>query len=139
MALMEATISYFQRRYLFTRLKAAILVGVCIWITGFGSIVSYSIWNGAGFTIAVFFGDDAVRIVNNASFHDMMMFTSSRILQPLSALFICMFVAWVIPRETSYRELALPGKYYYESWNFMIRYITPVLLAIVLLNSIGMI
>jgi len=139
MALMEAIVSYFQRRYLFTRLKAAVLVGVCIWITGFGSIVSYSIWNGAGFTIAVFFGDDAVRIVNNASFHDMMMFTSSRVLQPLAALFICLFVAWVIPRETSYRELALPGKYYYESWNFMIRFITPVLLTIVLLNSFGMI
>jgi NSS family neurotransmitter:Na+ symporter len=139
MALMEVSVCYFQRKFLFTRLKAAMLVGVCIWIAGFGSIVSYSLWNGEGFTIAVFFGDDAVRIVNNASFHDIMMFFSSRIIQPVAALLLCLFVAWVIPREISFRELDLPGKYYYEGWNFMIRYITPVLLAIIIFNSMGII
>ena len=139
MALMEASVSYFQRRFLFSRLKAAMLVGLCIWIAGFGSVISYSVWNGEGFTIAVFFGGDAMRIVNNVSFHDIMMFTSSRIMQPIAALFACLFVAWVVPREISFRELALPGKYYYEVWNVMIRYITPVLLTIVILDSIGII
>jgi NSS family neurotransmitter:Na+ symporter len=116
-----------------------VLVGISIWIAGFGSVVSYSVWNGEGFTIALFFGDDAVRIVNNASFHDIMIFVSSRILQPLAALFMCLFVAWVIPRDISYAELGLPGKYSYEIWNLMIRYITPVLLMIVVLSSIGII
>ncbi len=128
-----------QRRFLFTRLKSVVLVGVCIWIAGFGSVVSYSVWNGEGFTIALFFGDDAIHIVNNASIHDIMMFVSSRIMQPLAALFICLFVAWVIPREISYAELGLSGKYSYEIWNLMIRYITPVLLMIVVLSSIGII
>jgi len=139
MALMEGQVSYLQRRFLFTRLKSVVLVGICIWIAGFGSVVSYSVWNGEGFTIALFFGDDAIRIVNNASIHDIMMFVSSRIMQPLAALFICLFVAWVIPRETSYAELGLSGKYSYEIWNLMIRYITPVLLMIVVLSSIGII
>jgi NSS family neurotransmitter:Na+ symporter len=139
MALIEGMVSYFQRRFLFSRLKAAVLAGVCIWITGFGSVISYSVWNGEGFTIAIYFGDDAVRIVNNASFHDIMMFASSRIIQPVAALLICLFVAWVIPRETSFRELGLPGNYFYESWNFMIRYITPVLLTVVVLSSVGII
>jgi NSS family neurotransmitter:Na+ symporter len=139
MALMEGPVSYLQRRFLFTRLKSVVLVGISIWIAGFGSLVSYSVWNGEGFTIALFFGDDAVRIVNNASFHDIMIFVSSRVIQPLAALFMCLFVAWVIPRDISYAELGLPGKYSYEVWNLMIRYITPVLLMIVVLSSIGII
>ena len=31
-----------------------------------------------------------------------------------AALFLCLFVAWVIPRELSHREFALSGNYPYE-------------------------
>jgi SNF family Na+-dependent transporter len=64
---------------------------------------------------------------------------SSHVLQPLAALFLCLFVAWVIPREVSHREFGLSGKYWFEIWNYIIRYITPVLLMIVVLGSFGII
>lgn len=138
-ALMEGPVSYIQRKFCYSRIKSVVLFGIAIWTFGLGSIFSYSVWNSDGLTVALFYGGEAFRIIYNAGFHDVMVSISSHVIQPLAALFMCLFVAWVIPREVSHRELAMPGKYWYEIWNYMIRYITPVLLLIVVLNSFGII
>jgi len=138
-ALMEGPVSYIQRKFRYSRIKSVVLLGMGIWAFGLGSIFSYSVWNSDGLTVALFYGGEAFRIIYNAGFHDVMVYLSSHIIQPLAALFLCLFIAWVIPREVSHRELAMPGKYWYEIWNYMIRYITPVLLLIVVLDSFGVI
>ncbi len=136
-ALMESPVGYLQRQYNYTRLKSTTIIVLLIWLLGIGTIFSYSVWHDSGFTIALFFGDEAVRLVNNAGFHDVLVFFSSYLIQPLVALFLCLFVAWVIPREVSFKELALPGRHWFEIWNYLVRYITPVLLLVVFLKSIG--
>ena len=136
-ALMESPVGYLQRQFNYSRLKATAIILAIVWILGMGTVFSYSVWHDNGFTIAVIFGDEAVRLVNNAGFHDVLVFFSSYLIQPVVALFLCLFVAWVIPREVSFKELALPGRHWYELWNYLIRYITPVLLLVVLLKSVG--
>ncbi|TNF89041.1 MAG: sodium-dependent transporter [Gammaproteobacteria bacterium] len=138
-ALLEAPITYFQRKCKVSRLKAAVLLGLGVWLFGLGVVLAHSVWNGEGFTVALFFGDQAVRLVNNAGFHDVLVFMSSHLVQPLVALFICLFVAWKIPREISHKEFALSRNYIYEIWNYLIRYIVPVLLLIVILAAFGLI
>jgi len=139
LALMEGPVSYIQRKFSYSRIKSVVLLGMAIWTFGLGSIFSFSVWNGDGLTVALFYGGEAIRIVYNAGFHDVMVAISSHVIQPLAALFLCLFVAWVIPREVSHREFAMPGKYWYEIWNYLIRYITPVLLMIVALDTWGII
>ena len=136
-ALMESPVGYLQRQFNYTRLKSAIIIVLIVWSLGVGTVLSYSVWQDDGFTIALFFGDEAVRLVNNAGFHDVLVFLSSYLIQPFVALFLCIFVAWIVPREVSFKELALPGRHWYEVWNYLVRYITPVLLLVVLLKSIG--
>ena len=138
-ALMEGPVSYIQRKFGYSRIKSVVLMGMGVWAFGLGSIFSYSVWNGDGLTVALFYGGEAFRIIYEAGFHDVMVYVSSHVIQPLAALFLCLFVAWVIPREISHEELGLPGKYWYEIWNFVIRYLTPVLLFIVVLDSFGII
>ncbi len=134
-ALMEGPVSYIQRKFSYSRIKSVVLLGMAIWTFGLASIFSFGVLNGDGLTIALFYGGEAIRIVYNAGLHDVMVAISSHVLQPLAALFLCLFVAWVIPREVSHREFGLPGKYWFEIWNYIIRYITPVLLIIVVLGS----
>ena len=136
-ALMESPVGYLQRQYNFSRLKSTVVVVILVWLLGIGTVFSYSIWQDNGFTIALFFGDEAIRLVNNAGFHDVLVFLSSYLIQPIVALLLCLFVAWVIPREISFKELALPGRHWFEIWNYLVRYITPVLLLVVFLTSIG--
>ncbi|MCP4494017.1 MAG: sodium-dependent transporter [Gammaproteobacteria bacterium] len=136
-ALMESPVGYLQRQFNYTRLKSTIIIVLLVWLFGIGTVFSYSVWHDDGFTIALFFGDEAVRLVNNAGFHDVLVFLSSYLIQPVVALLLCLFVAWIIPREVSFKELALPGRHWFELWNYLVRYITPVLLLVIFLKSIG--
>jgi NSS family neurotransmitter:Na+ symporter len=138
-ALLEAPITYLQRKCSISRLKAAVMLGVGIWMFGLGVILSHTVWNGDGFTVALFFGDEAVRLINNAGFHDVLVFISSHLIQPFVALFICLFVAWKIPREVSHKEFALSRHYSFEIWNYLVRYIIPVLLLVIILAAFGII
>ena len=138
-ALLEAPITYLQRIRSISRLRATLILGVGIWLFGLGVVLAHSVWNGEGFSLALFFGDDAIRLVNNAGFHDVLVFLSSHLIQPLVALFICLFVAWKIPREVSHKEFALVRHYSFEIWNYLVRYIIPVLLLVVILAAFGII
>ena len=138
-ALLEAPISYLQRKTRVSRPRATALLGVGVWLFGLGVVLAHSAWNGEGFTLALFIGDEAVRLVNDAGFHDVLVFVSSHLIQPLAALCLCLFVAWKIPREVSHKEFALAHHYWYEIWNYLVRYIVPVLLGIVILAAFGII
>lgn len=138
-ALLEAPISYLQRKRSISRIKAAVTLGFCLWVVGIGVILAHSVWNGEGFSLALFVGDEAVRLVNNAGFHDVLIFVSSHLIQPVVALLLCLLVAWKIPREVSHRELAQSRRYYFEIWNYLVRYIIPVLMLVIILAGFGII
>ena len=139
LALIEAPVRYVQRKFGISRIKSVSGIGIGIWLFGLGAVLSYTIWSGDGFTVAFFFSDDAVRLVNNAGFHDVMVFFSSHLIQPLVALFLCIFVGWVLPRSVSFNELQPSRRFWFELWNFSIRYVAPVLIIVVTLNSFGMV
>ena len=139
LALMEAPVRYIQRKFEFGRIKAAIFIGIAIWLFGLGAVLSYSVWSGNGFTIALFFSGDAVRLVNNAGFHDVMVFFSSHLIQPLVAFFLCIFVGWILPRSATFKALHLSRRFWFELWNYLIRYVTPMLVFIVALNALGVV
>ena len=136
-AILEALITCYKLKFNLTRIQAATQIGLAVWIFGLGTIFSYSLWNDSGFTMTLYFGDDAYRVVNEAGFHDAIIYLSSHIIQPLVALFIALFVGWILPRSVSYEALDLPNRKIYEVWNFTIRYITPILVFIVILSTLG--
>jgi NSS family neurotransmitter:Na+ symporter len=138
-ALLEAPITYLQRKRKITRLRATVIIATGIWLFGLGIVLAYSIWNGEGFTLALFFGDEAIRLVHNAGFDDTLIFIASHLIQPFVALLICWFVAWKIPREVTHRELSLKRQYLFEIWNYLVRYIIPVLLLVIIIAAFGII
>jgi SNF family Na+-dependent transporter len=122
-----------------TRLRAAVFLGIGVWLFGLGVVLAHSVWNGVGFSIALFVGDETIRLVSNAGFHDVLVFTSSHLIQPLVALSLCLFVAWKIPRQVSHQTLSLSRHYNFEIWCYLLRYIVPVLLLVVILAAFGII
>ncbi len=138
-AILEAVLSYYQLKFDQSRVKAAIQLGLALWVLGLGTIFSYGLWQDSGFTMTINFGEEAYRVVNQAGLHDIIIYLSSHLVQPLVALAVTLFVAWVIPRSVSFEALNLPNRKLFEVWNFLIRYITPVLVLIVLLSTLGVI
>jgi len=139
LAILEALVSYLSVRFRCSRLRAAAQIGLAIWLLGLGTIFSYSLWQDSGFTMTLYYGEEAHRVINDARFNDVVIYLSSHIMQPLSALLVAIFVGWKIPRSDSHAALALPNRKLFELWNFSIRYVTPILVFIVLLSTLGII
>lgn len=136
-AILEAIQTFYRLKFKQSRQKAVIYQGLAVWLLGLGTIFSYSMWNDTGFSMTWNFGNEAYRLVNEAGFHDAIIFLSSHLLQPLAALFVVIFVGWIMPRRASFKALNLSSRKLFEVWNFIIRYITPVLIFIVLLSTLG--
>jgi NSS family neurotransmitter:Na+ symporter len=139
LAILEVLVSYLSVRFRCSRLRAAAQTGLAIWLLGLGTIFSYSLWSESGFTMTLYYGEEAHRVINDARFNDVVIYLSSHIMQPFSALLVAIFVGWKIPRSDSHAALALPNRKLFELWNFGIRYVTPILVFIVLLSTLGII
>lgn len=139
LAILETLVSYLSNKFRCSRLRAAAQTAVAIWLLGLGTIFSYSLWQDSSFTMTLYYANEAHRVINEARFSDVIIYLSSHIMQPLSALLAAIFVGWKIPRSDSFIALALPNRKWFEVWNFLIRYVVPVLVFIVLLSTLGVI
>jgi NSS family neurotransmitter:Na+ symporter len=77
------------------------------------------------------------------TFFDLFDFASSNILLPLGGLFIAIFIGYVVKKEDFIKELSNDGKIknvgLIKVLFFLLRYITPLLVILVFLNSLGII
>lgn len=108
------------------RKKATWLAGVLIFIVGVPSALSF----GSLAEISIF----------NKNIFDFADFLVSNISLPLGALFISLFIGYRLPRQAVKEELKLGTNglgVLFDIWYFAIRYIAPVGIIFVFLNSIG--
>lgn len=130
MSMFEVLIAYYTEQKGMSRKKAIILNAILI------------AFIGAFATLSV--GETAlladVKILGRSIF-DLFDFISSNILLPIGGLLIALLVAYVVPKDNIKQELSNNGKlktdkiidFYYIA----LRYVTPVLLIVVFLSSLG--
>jgi neurotransmitter:Na+ symporter, NSS family len=124
-SLVEPAVAYLVENKGMTRVRAAMWIGVAIWLLGLGTVFSFNLWAD----VKPFFG---------RSFFDALDFLTSNIMLPAGGLLIAVFAGWLLSRKASQHELALGNSLYYQGWRFLVRYITPVAVFVVLLKSTGL-
>jgi len=105
------------------RKKWAWIIGLGIFFVGIPSALSYGVL--ADFQI---FGK---------TFFDLADYTVSNVLMPIGALLIAIFVSWVMKKSTVFQELEEGSgmkKGVFQAWYFLLRYIVPILIIIVMFN-----
>ena len=110
------------------RKKSSWVAGILVFIIGIPSALSFGILSH----ITLF----------NKSIFDIADFLVSNIALPVGALFISLFVGFQLKRlhvEEEFLSGSSYGKKIFKIWYFLIRYIAPIAIAIVLLSSIGFI
>lgn len=105
--------------------SAAVLVGCLAWFMGIGSVLSFNLWSGEEYQL---FGK---------TLFDLKDFLASNIMLPLGGLLIALFVAYGAGRHMALEELAISRQHLFDAWWFVIRFVAPVGIAMVFLNSIG--
>lgn len=131
-SLVEVPNAYFVEHFKMTRKKAVFFNALIMFAVG--SLATLSSHKDALLSGVKPFG---------MTFFDLFDFLSSNILLPVGGLLIALFVGWVVKRDSLMRELSNDGTLRIRGlitvFRFVIMFVTPVLLIIVFLNSLGII
>ena len=138
-SILEVLVTYLSEEKGYSRKKSAIIGGLTTFVVGIAC--SYSLGPWSDITIASVFGFTSdVKIFNLATF-DLLDYVSANVLLPLGGLFIAIFVGWVQPGKMM-NEITNNGKidfWWKSSFFIIIKYVSPIAIGYILLNSIGII
>lgn len=127
-SLIEPAVAYLVENKGYNRIYASVWIGGLTWAVGLGTVFSFNIWKEKTLSIPYVFKD--------LTFFDILDYLTANIMLPLGGLFIALFAAWVMQKESSREELAT-YPVIYKSWRFLISYITPVAVIVVFLKAVG--
>jgi len=129
-SLLEVVVSYYVDELKWKRHKAAIILGFIIFLIGLPSALSFNLFSD----IKIF----------GLSFFEVVDFLASNILLPFGGLLISVFVAWIWGLDKVIPNLKKGAEKLFENypitlvfWKIFIKYLSPVLIFLVFLNSIG--
>ena len=125
-SMIEPALRFFIERFNISRRRATIICGTTFYILGIIALLSMSKTYGAELT---FFGKNAF---------DIMDFMTSSIMMPLAAILICIFLAFFVEKNTLKEKfLTHTNEIVFNIWYFLIKFIVPIAITILLLNKLG--
>ncbi|MDP6987237.1 MAG: sodium-dependent transporter [Phycisphaerales bacterium] len=128
-SLLEVVASYLIDAHNWSRPKAAWTLGSVIF--GFGIITAFA--NSAGFKMTSWLPG------YGQSFFDTMDLLTSNWMLPLGGLLIAVYAGWIMPKRLRDAELTDLSGPVAAGWLFLIRFVAPLLVIIVLLDKVGLI
>jgi len=126
-SMLEPTVLYLISRFKYSRKKAALMCSLFFYILGVAALLSN-------------ITDYAPMLkVGSKGLFDWLDFVSSTILVPIGGIFVVVFVGHYMDKEQIKKELVpVMGSLLTKIWFFMVGYIIPLALIIVILNETGL-
>jgi len=122
-SLMEPAVAWIVEKFNRTRAQAAVLIGLLIWATGFGTVLSFNVLANFRFWRGTIF-DNLDHLTIN-------------IMLPLGGMLIVIFAGWVMCRNSTADELGGSGAVY-RLWRFLARIVAPIGILFVFLKAVGL-
>jgi len=123
-SIVEPVIAWLVENKKISRGRASVTTGFGIWLLGLLTVFSFNIGENW-----ILFGKTMFELLD---------YVTANILLPLGGLLTAIFAGWVISKNNSKDELAIPTPFFHSLWRVLIRYITPLGIIIVFLNVIGL-
>ncbi len=127
-SILEPTVMYLVERRKMSRTKATYGVSAFFYLLGVFALLS----NTNEFSSALTFG--------SKNLFDWLDFVTAAILLPIGGIFVALFVGYIMDKNVV-REALLPfmGEKFFAIWLFLIRYVAPLAVIIVMLNETGIV
>ena len=131
-SIMEAIVASIMDKFHMDRKKAAILVTGVTVVLGTLVCLGYNLL----YFEAVLPNTPAGK---NAQILDILDYISNYILMPVVAITTCIFIGWIVKPQTIIDEVTLGGSKFGRAklYTVMVKYITPVMLSLLLLQALG--
>jgi len=121
--LIEPAVAWMVEHIGRTRAQATVLVGVLIWAIGMGSVLSFNVLSRLTFY--------------KGTIYENVDYVTSNIMLPLGGVFITVFAAWVMCRNSTADELGGSGTLY-KLWRILARFVAPLAILFVFLKAVGL-
>ena len=108
----------------FTRLTASLAICGFAWFLGLGTVLSFNEW--------------AEYKLFGKTFFDTLDFLTSNIMLPLGGLLIAVFVGWFMSSDMIKNEMKMKNDTLFNVWRFVVRFISPVAIALIFINGLGL-
>lgn len=129
-SLVEPAVAWLVENHGMSRIMASVSVGMAIWLLGIATILSFSAWA---------FEFNFLGTVKQNGIFDILDILTANIMLPLGGLLIAVFAGWMMKVKHSKDELAIQNDTGYQVWLFLIKFVAPLLVGIVILNLFGVI
>lgn len=126
-SLLEVVVSYFIDEKKWNRKKATLIIGFAIWALGLPSALSNGGWAALS----------KIKWIGSRNFFDSLDYLATNWMLPIGGIFIALFTGWVVSMEKRDVGFSQDHKFFYKLLLFILRYITPVLVFLVLLKTTG--
>ncbi len=128
-SLIEPAVTWLVERKGMTRHMACVVAGIATWLLGIMTVLSFNKW---AFTFT-FAGEE-----KTGGAFDILDILTANIMLPLGGLLIAVFAGWIMSKKSTTDELGMEQTYSgYLIWRFLVRYITPVAVSIIMLKAVG--
>lgn len=126
-SLIEPGTAYLTENTRLKRSTAAYLISFIAWLLGVAVVLSFNTWS---------FSFPFAGTVKTDGLFDLLDILTSTFMLPLGGLAIAIFAGWVMRTEFAFQELNLSNKWF-NNWYFTIRWISPALVILLFLHSLG--
>lgn len=127
-SLLEVCASYLIDRWNWSRVRSTLVIGLMISVVG--ALVAFS--SGDGFLLSSWSAGFGM------NFFDTLDFVASNWLLPLGGLLIAIYAGWFLPKRLRDAELSDEHPLAFGTWLFLIRFVAPALVLVVLAQKIGL-
>lgn len=128
-SLLEPATAYLVERLGWSRIVATSALAGSIWLLGIVNVLSFNYLSG-------FHPLDFVDALSEKSVFDLLDGLTTNLLLPLGGMGIAIFAGWKMSAAVTGQELRLDGGL--PVWRFLVRFVSPALVAAVLLNGLGL-
>jgi len=121
-SILEPVVEYVEQRGGWGRAACTIVMGAAVWALGIGSALAFNVASDV-----TLFGKNLF---------DLSDFVASNVLLPLGGLLVAVYAGRVLSRESLADELGIGRSRLFTLWRFLLRYVSPIGVAAVLLHNL---
>lgn len=124
-SLIEPGVAWLVESKKFRRAPATFMLTFIAWLLGVTCVLSFNLWADVKPWFLLF-----------KTPFDFLDFLTSQLMLPLGGLFIAIFVGWCMHKRVVEQELDAEGHALFGAWRFVVRFVSPTLVALVMIFTL---
>lgn len=122
-SLAEPLVAMLTERLHMTRIQAVVLIGVVAWVMGIGVLLSFNEWQN-------------FKLFGQFTLFNVATELPNKVILPIGGLLFAIFAGYCVKPKLAQEALILKSEKWFKIWRFLIRYVSPVAIVIVLVSEL---